>query len=241
MKLKKRWIILISIVVSFGLLSIPEIIHTNTGESISEGSVRDGKLRNGWLMPFKGDNFRYFSRFSYYILNNGYVNSRVYNTLIEAYQTCESSCPGQNFVLMECTRKHGGQMLIHWTHQNGTSVDFMVPKKCIDKSTVYSNHAGMFHYLFQFTDKGQFALNTETTIDFESMAKHILAIDEAAHRNGLRIHKILFNTNMHDELFNTVAGRELQAREIRIPSRLNDLVNRYHDDHYHIDFDILEP
>ncbi len=29
-------------------------------------------------MPFEGNNFRYFSHFSYYILNNAYVNSRVY-------------------------------------------------------------------------------------------------------------------------------------------------------------------
>jgi penicillin-insensitive murein DD-endopeptidase len=239
MKVKKRWIFLGSTVFLFMLLSIPEITHTNSGESESMGSVRDGKLQNGWLIPFKGENFRYFSRFSYYILNNAYVNSRVYATLIDAYSACESSCPGREFILMECTRKHGGQMLIHWTHQNGTSVDFMVPKKRGGENNVFADRAGLIHYLFQFNEGGQFTLSRKTAIDFETMAKHILALDDAARKNGLRIHKILFNTNMHDELFATAAGREIQQRNIRIIPRLSDLVNRYHDDHYHVDFDLL--
>ncbi len=57
-------------------------------------------------------------------------------------------------------------------------------------------------------------------------------------QNGLRIHKILFNTNMHDELFGTPAGKELQQRDIRIVPHLSDLINRYHDDHYHVDFEL---
>jgi penicillin-insensitive murein DD-endopeptidase len=139
---------------------------------------------------------------------------------------------------MECTRKHGGHMLIHWTHQNGRSVDFMVPKKRDDHDKPWSNHAGLVHYLLQFNKEGQFSLNRKTSIDFESMAKHILALDDAARQNGLHIHKILFNTHMHDELFSSPAGRELQQRDIRIVSHLSDLVNRYHDDHYHVDFEL---
>ncbi len=238
MKVKKRWIFLIGTVILFSLLSIPEITHTNSGQSESLGSVRDGQLKNAWLMPYKGNNFRYFSRFSYYILNNAYVNSKVYATLTEAYQACETTCPGREFILMECTRKHGGQMLIHWTHQNGTSVDFMVPKISRDGKTMISNHAGLFHYLLQFNKDGQLSLNHQTVIDFESIAKHILALDDAAKRHGIRIHKILFNTNMHDELFSTPSGKKLQERNIPIRSHLNDLINSYHDDHYHVDFDL---
>ena len=240
MKVKKRWIILGVSVLLLILLSIPEMTHVNQGESVSQGSVRNGKLQNGWLMPFKGENFSYFSRFSYYILNNAYVHSSVHKTLMDAYKTCETTCPDREFVLMECTRKHGGHMLIHWTHQNGTSVDFMVPKKNGTDHDVFSNKAGMLHYLFQFDAFGKFALNNDTEIDFECMARHILALDDAARQNGLHIHKILFNTNLQDELFNTAAGQELQQREIRIIPHLSDLINRFHDDHYHVDFDLNE-
>ena len=238
MKIKKRWLFLGGAVILLGLLAIPEMVHVNKGVSESKGSVRDGKLQNGYLMPFDGPNFRYFSHFSYYILNNGYVHSSVYSTLMEAYKTCEMTCPGRQFVLMECTRKHGGRMLIHWTHQNGTSVDFMVPKKNKQDLDVWSNKAGMFHYLFQFDPVGKFALNADTEIDFETMAKHILALDDAAIKNGLHIRKILFNTNLQDELYNTEAGKELQQRDIRIIPHLSDLINRYHDDHYHVDFEL---
>jgi penicillin-insensitive murein endopeptidase len=239
MKLKKRWVIPAVIIFLLGLLSIPEIIHQNSGASESLGSVRHGKLKNGWLVPFHGNNFQYFSRFSYYILNCGYVNDRVYQTIIEAYHACESTCAEQKFWLMECTRKHGGRMLLHWTHQNGTSVDFMVPTKRGQKRDVLSDHIGLFHYLLPFNERGQFKLSPKTEIDFVTMGIHILALDDACRKNGLRIRKILFNTNMLDELLNTPAGREIQERDIFIPRRLNDFINKYHDDHYHVDFEII--
>ena len=238
MKVKKRWIFLGATIILMVGLSIPEMVHTNAGASESVGSVREGKLHNGWLMPFKGNNFRYFSRLSYYILNNAYVNSKVYDVLMDAYASCETSCPGKEFVLMECTRKRGGRMLIHWTHQNGTSVDFMVPTNRADGKSSLSNKAGMFHYLFQYNAEGKFKLSPKTEIDFETMAKHILALDDAAKKNGLGIHKILFNTYLQDELYNTTAGKELKARDIRIKPVLSELINRYHDDHYHVDFDL---
>lgn len=218
--------------------SIPEITHKNQGVSTSVGSTRNGKLENGWLMPYKGNNFYYFSLFSYYILNNAYVHSAVHATLLEAYRTCETSCPGKTFVYMECTRKKGGKMIFHWTHENGTSVDFMVPKLNDGNSNVWSNKAGLSHYLFGFDADGRFSLNRNTRIDFETMARHLNALDDAATKNGLRIRKILFNTDLHDDLFKSEAGQKLTERQLNIIPRLNNLVNRFHDDHYHVDFEL---
>lgn len=239
-RLKKRWILLPIFIIVLVLLSIPELHHQNSGVSESIGTVRDGKLKNGWLMPFRGNNFHYFSYFSYYILNNAYVNHRVYSTLMEAYQVCETSCPNTEFVLMECTRKHGGRMIFHWTHQNGMSVDCMAPTITNGNPGSWSERTGLVHYLFSFNENGQFAFNKKTTIDFETMATHIIAIDDAAKKNGLRIRKILFNTSMHDELFGTRAGKILQERDLRFIPHLTDLVNDFHDDHYHIDFEIAD-
>lgn len=239
MRLKKRWIILILIGISMITCSIPEIIHENSGVSESVGSVRNGKLNNGWLMPYKGSNYRYFSPFSYYILNNGYVHSSVHAALTNAYAECESTCPGIEFRLMECTRKKGGRMLLHWTHQNGMSADFMVPKIRKNDHHVWSNHAGLCHYLFQFDHHGRFFLGKKTEIDFETIARHIIALDKAALKNGLRIRKILFNEHLQDELFNSPSGKELAARDINIIPHLNDLINRFHDDHYHVDFEVV--
>ncbi len=240
MKIKKKWYILIGFILLMGLMSLPEIFHVNSGVSESIGSVRNGKLKNGWLMPYKGPNFRYFSPFSYYILNNGYVNSSVYSTLIDAYKTCETTCPGKKFRLMECTGKHGGRMLIHWTHQNGTSVDFMVPVMTGDESGSWINRLGLLHYLLKFNENGQFSLGHKTVIDFETMARHIIAIDDAAKEHGLRIRKILFNEYMHYELFATPSGKILAERNLNFIPHLNNLINMVHDDHYHIDFEFVE-
>lgn len=237
MKHKKRWIILAIMIGSLGLMSVPELLHQNSGVSESVGSVRNGKLKNGWLVPFEGPNFQYFSRFSYYILNCGYVNDKVFHTIMDAYKECEVVCADQKFWVMECTRKHGGRMLFHWTHQNGTSVDFMVPTKRGEKRDVFSNHFGLFHYLLKFNEHGQFSLNPKTEIDFEVMARHIIALDDAGRKNGLRIRKLLFSTNMQAALFDTPSGRELLNRDIFIPGRLSDFINKLHDDHYHVDFE----
>ena len=94
----------------------------------------------------------------------------------------------------------------------------------------------MAHYLLQYNHEGKFTLNPKTEIDFETMAAHILALDDAARKHGVGINKILFNTHLQDELFNTTAGKELKRREVRIKPIASDLINRYHDDHYHVDF-----
>jgi len=239
MKIKKRWIFLMVIIILLGLCSLPEIFHENKGISESIGSVRDGKLKNGWLLPYKGKNHRYFSPFSYYILNNGYVHSSVYATIMEAYHTCETTCPDILFRIMECTSKHGGRMLIHWTHQNGTSVDFMVPTMKGDNRNLMINKIGMFHYLLKFNEQGKYALGRKTVIDFETMARHIIALDDAAQHHGLKIRKILLNTNLHDELFSTPSGKLLAQRNLRFIPHLNNLINAVHDDHYHVDFEFI--
>jgi hypothetical protein len=45
---------------------------------------------------------------------------------------------------------------------------------------------------------------------------------------------------MHDELFSTPSGIILQQRDLRIKSPLSDLINKYHDDHYHVDFELID-
>lgn len=237
MKIKKRWILITVLFISVSMCSIPEVIHQNSGISESIGNVRNGKLKNGWLMPYKGKNFHYFSAPSYFIIDNAYVHSSVYASLMDAYKTCEATCPGKEFVLMECTGKNGGRMLFHWTHQNGMSVDFMTPIKRGDENDAWPNHVGLFHYLLKFNTDGELSLARKAQIDFETMSLHLLALDDAASKHDLHIRKILFHTDLHDNLFSTPAGRQLAAREINFIPHLNDFINSFHDDHYHVDFE----
>ncbi|MCB9283185.1 MAG: hypothetical protein H6563_03855 [Lewinellaceae bacterium] len=220
------------------VFSIPELFGHNTGMSSSHGSVGSGKLENAWLLPYRGPNFRYFSPLSYYILDNAYTHSSVYQTILEAYQTCETTCPGIRFRLMELSHKTGGQMLIHRTHQNGMSADFMVPKKRDEKQVRIYDKLGLWHYLLDFTPSGALAFDRSVAIDFETMGKHILALDEAARKNGLRIKKVLLRIELKDDFYNTESGRKVQQKGIYFAQSLTGWANRVHDDHYHVDFEI---
>jgi len=241
-KFRFRWkYVLLAIVVVATMMSLPQIFYHQPPESESIGSVRDGKLKNGWLIPHKGKNFHYFSGLSYYILGNAYVHSKVYRTILDAYKTCEATSPNTFYHLMECSDRKGGKMWFHWTHQNGVSVDFMVPTKNGNAKTILSNYTGLVHYLLKFSPDGKFSLNRNTEIDFEAMAQHLIALDVAAKANGLHIRKVLFHTDLHNELFSTPGGQKLSEHNLRFIPHLDNLVNRFHDDHYHVDFEFDEP
>ncbi len=236
-KRKRRWVGMLFLAAILSGSS-PQWLHVNKSESIASGSPANGHLEKGWLTPYRGKNFRYFSPISYWLMGSGYTHSKVHRTLKESYAVCERTCPGAVFRLMECSRKKGGKMLIHYTHRNGLSVDFMVPKTRKGRQTRRYDHIGVWHYLLEFDPEGRLSFDAATSIDFESMARHLLALDDAARANGLRIRKVIFKLNLKDDLFKTPSGRQLQRRNIYFARQLPKRVDDVHDDHYHVDFEI---
>ncbi len=198
--------------------------------------MSNGKLVNAYKLPFSGENFSYFSPLSYYILGRAYVHSKVYKTIIDSYDACLQDCPEIAFGLMECSNKKGGKMYPHQTHQNGLSVDFMTPLVKNGKPNRFYNYFGVFRYLLNFDNSGRLNLNKNVSIDFETMAKHILFLDKEARKNGLRIKKIILKTELKDDLFKTKTGKLLRKRGIYFVQKLPERINKLHDDHYHVDF-----
>lgn len=218
------------------IISIPELIHENEGKSKSIGKVGNGKLENAWLIPYSGENFKYFSFISYYLMKNGYIHSKVYDALLDAYKICKQTCPETYFRLMECANKKGGKMAIHNTHQNGMSVDFMVPKVKNGKPSQWLDKIGLLSYLLEFTNDGKSKINKGIEIDFETMGKHILALDKAARKNGLRIKMVILKIELKDDFYKTTSGKKVKQKGIYFARHLTKWVNKVHDDHYHIDF-----
>ncbi|TKG91508.1 hypothetical protein EYV94_21005 [Puteibacter caeruleilacunae] len=237
--MRHKWkIIFLLSVLSFLVLDNPEFFiqySTKTNQrSQSIGSVSNGSLTNGIRLPYRGRNYKYFSKLSYYILNRAYANAKVYNTVIGAYKECEATCPHIFFRLMECSNKNGGRLFPHRTHQNGLSVDFMTPLIKNKKQYNTLDIIGIWRYLVNTNEHGQ--VTHHIKIDFDSVAKHILALDNAARQNGLRIKKVILKTNLKDELFKTQSGQALKQRGIYFVKHLSKTINDLHDDHYHIDF-----
>lgn len=244
-KLKKwrtRIITLLIATIAYILLDNPGIFsQTQTyANQISQsiGTVSNGSLKNGVKLPYKGENYKYFSKLSYYILNRAYVNAKVYNTILETYKTCETTCPKVYFRVMECSHKHGGKIAPHRTHQNGLSVDFMTPLKKGSKQYRLFDKTGVWHYLLNADENGNIIKRIE--IDFETLAKHLLALDNAARKNGVIVKKVILKINLKDDLFKTESGKELKKRGIYFVRNLSKTIDNLHDDHYHVDFEEIK-
>ncbi|WP_165903923.1 penicillin-insensitive murein endopeptidase [Hymenobacter gummosus] len=218
------------------LSSYPQVTHRNQGESQAVGDYGRGRLVNGYLLPRRGPNFRCYSWLSYYVLGREYVHSRVYHTVLDAYQEMARQYPQRQFVYMETGRKRGGRPWPHRTHQIGLSVDFMSPLRTAGGAPKYYEGLGFARYLLNFDGQGRARLNREVSIDFDVLAAHVLVLDRQARRHGLRVSKVIFNTGLKDELFATKSGQKLKAAGIYFAQQLTPTLNRLHDDHYHVDF-----
>ena len=160
-----------------------------SGISISKGTVKNGELINGRRFPKKGNNYKYFSKITYFLKNRAWVNTNVLDIAIEAYKECEVTMPKRKFLLMECSHKNGGDMWPHRTHQNGTSIDFASPLKKNKRPYHGDQWKGVFHYAMQFDAFGRCKRNKNISIDFEAMGKHILALEKAAKKRDMCIKK----------------------------------------------------
>lgn len=207
-----------------------------SGTSISKGSVKNGSLKNGRRFPYKGPNYKYFSPLSFALFNRAWVHSQVLDISLEAYKECITTCPDRKFLIMECSRKKGGKMWPHRTHQNGTSIDFGTPLIKNGKPYHLDHSLGIFHYALKFDKQGRLSTNKKVRIDFETMAKHILALDKAARKRGMYIKKVLLKINLKDDFYKTESGKKVKAKGIYFAKYLTPKVDNVHDDHYHIDF-----
>ena len=207
----------------------------NTEPSVSHGTVGNGTLENGKLMPFSGPNFMYFDALSY---TNGraYTNGAVKAAILGAYKRLETEVPGRQFGLMECSQEHGGKIMGHRTHQNGLGVDFMMPKIKHNKPYYKLDSTGAAHYFLEFDNHGRYLRDPEISIDFDLVARHILALDSEARTHGHKVAKVIIKIELKDELFATEQGKLLKESGIYVVRGLTPAVNAMHDEHYHIDF-----
>lgn len=200
--------------------------------SISHGTIANGSLENGKRLPTKGANFRSYSRLGS-ALGRTAVHHKVRDTVLEAYAMVRETHPELTFIVGETGWVQGGRIKPHKTHQNGLSVDFMVPVR--DKnggiarlSTTVLNKYG---YEVEFDDTG--AVNAYT-IDYEAMAVHLDALLRAAENNGVGVDLVIFDPVLQPYVFETSAGRSLKGR-VRFSTKR---VWVRHDEHYHVDFSL---
>lgn len=233
-----RFLHILFAAVAIPMLLIPAVacavafITLDDGEpSVCYGTPIHGRLENGKRLLYKGSNYRAY-HIAGYLAGRTFMHSTVRDVSRDAYAALAESDPELRFVYGETGWAHGGRFWPHKTHANGTSVDYMVPLRDADGrvSELQASVMNKLGYLIKFDDEGHGYGGTR--IDFEAVAKHLLALDAAARAHGIRIGRVIFEPPLHRHLFATEAGRQLESR---MPFTKKRAWVR-HDQHYHVDF-----
>jgi penicillin-insensitive murein endopeptidase len=199
--------------------------------SRSIGTPSNGALEDGKRLPTAGRNFVAYSRLGA-LLGRNSVHSAVRDTVLEAYELLEQRAPRWHFTYGETGWPRGGRFRPHRSHQNGMSVDFMMPLWSARSGAPVRYPASPFNkfgYGLEFDRAG--ALDAYR-IDFEIVARHLAALDEAAKRHGLVITKVILAPEYLPLLWKTDTGKALQKK---LPFMDKPAWVR-HDEHYHVDF-----
>lgn len=210
----------------------------NDFESKEIGSVSNGSLQHGKLIPFYGENYTYFDINSY-LGSRAFTSNITRDIILDSYKQLAIDAPTRHFQLMELSNEHGGKMYPHRTHQNGLSVDFMMPMLQSGYDYYGLDTLGVDHYWLKFNNNGEFLEDTTVKVDFNVIAQHLLILNSKAKDYGYKISKVIIKVEYKDELFATEYGKKLQSSGIYIVKNLTPLINEIHDDHYHVDFEKL--
>jgi penicillin-insensitive murein DD-endopeptidase len=199
-------------------------------ESTCFGTVAKGRLEGGIALLSSGPNFSSYSSLGE-SLGRTYVHSLVRDVVASAYKALETAAPGKVFVFGESGWKDGGRIKPHRTHENGLSVDFMVP--VVDEAgksvPLPTGPLNKFGYDIEFDRRARFA---NLTIDFEAISEHLHQLHLAARARGIDLALVIFDEPYLPRLFATARGPYLKQN-------LKFMHGKpwvRHDEHYHVDF-----
>lgn len=212
--------------ISLSLLSLNVIAI----ESTCYGTTKNGRIANSVQLPTNGKNFT-----SYGLIpvkaGRTYVHSKVQKVVIAAYDLLLKEYPDKVYKYAETGFKQGGRFKPHKTHQNGLSIDFMVP--VIDKQgeSVHlpTNPINRYGYNIEFDTKSRYK---DYTIDYDALGAHIVALHKMALQNGIDLWRVIFDPKLQTHLYKSRYGDYIK-NNIKIPKKKSWV---RHDEHYHVDF-----
>lgn len=217
-----------------GALAIAALsaVSRETADSTCYGTPAHGRIENATRLPVSGKNFTAYSQLAG-VIGRTYVHSKIRDVVVAAYHALEQTAPSKVFVYGETGWAAGGRFAPHRTHQNGLSVDFMVPVVNASGRSVPLPTSALngFGYGIEFDKLGRFG---EYLIDFEALAEHLYQLHVAASAQGTNIVRVIIDPAFRPVLFRTERGSVLQ----RTLSFMKRPAWVRHDDHYHVDFAI---
>ncbi len=198
-------------------------------ESRCFGTPAKGRIENAARLPLRGDNFQSYSVLGWG-LGRTYVHDRVHEVLLDAFAELAEATPETVFVYAETGLRNGGRFYPHRTHQNGLSVDIMVPVRRNGESALLPLSAtNRFGYDIEFDDRGQYG---DYRIDFDALGQLLYALHRSAARHGVGIERVIFEVPLQAHLFKSERGADVR-RNLSFSKRQAWV---RHDEHIHIDF-----
>lgn len=161
------------------------------------------------------------------------MHSEVKAIILSAYESLYRQAPDKVFKYAETGFYEGGLFKPHKTHQNGLSVDFMVPVLNAAGESVHlpTNLLNRLGYDIEFDTKGRY---NDYRIDYEALAAHLVELDKAAKAHGYGLWRVIFDPKLQPYLLDTHHGNYIE-KNIQL-SKKRSWVR--HDEHYHVDFQI---
>lgn len=217
-----------AVIALFMYLSALALAHAQ--QSVCYGTTAKGRVEHAVKLPSEGDNFVSYGALPE-INGRTYVHNRVARVVVDAYAALLQSHPYKVFKYAETGFEHGGEFSPHKTHQNGLSIDFMVPVLNANGVSVHlpTTVFNRYGYDIEFDNKGK---TKEYTIDFDALGAHLVALHEAAQQHGIDIWRVLFAPDLQAKLYATRHGDYIK-KHIQIPTKPSWV---RHDEHYHVDF-----
>jgi penicillin-insensitive murein endopeptidase len=199
-------------------------------ESICYGTTGNGRLADGVRLPSSGPNFTSYGSIPE-LIGRTFVHGKVRDVIVTAYRILETEQAGKVFKYAETGAELGGRFPPHKTHQNGLSVDFMVPvlNDAGDSVHLPTHALNRYGYDIEFDERGRFG---DYEIDFEALGAHIVALHEAAVNHAVGIWRVLFDPQLQPYLYETRYGEYIR-NNVEMPTKRSWV---RHDEHIHVDF-----
>ena len=192
--------------------------------------VKRAGSRGGVSLPVSGANFQPYSSLGA-ALGRTCVHTLVGEIVSAAYRDLARELPSTLFVYGEASWCAGGSFRPHKTHQNSTSVDFMVPVRDESGRSVPlpTSPFNKFGYGIEFDSAGRFE---NLTVDFAAITAHLYFLAQQARARDVKIRRVILAPEFERRLVGTKHWTEVRAA---VPfSRGKPWVR--HDEHYHVDF-----
>ncbi|NOZ34413.1 MAG: hypothetical protein GXO80_03835 [Chlorobi bacterium] len=142
-----------------------------------------------YKLPYRGENYKFYGTLKFHISGKAYVNNKVYNSFIEAQHLSEQNLNSATIRLLKASGKKYGYLNPHKESVCGNRLVFLCPMTKKEKPLKFYYRTGLFRYFYRFNSSG-ISKSGRLCIDFETLARYLLNLDNAANFFGLQIRSV---------------------------------------------------